>query len=856
MEVDADFLSKFRETITPDLYVPSDLLDLEAAIKEQKKLMPGVMALDAARSSDLPIREAIAEAIIEESASLEVILYLGSVKNGIRFSDGSFLPDRGTAVSDPNDCERIASVVCDIGIDRSFQRSNDIGAQLLTAIIADQAERRRAPARGRLDERLSTLVESTIEELSDEGFNVRLLSKPEFPDVAKRQAQFVISFDEREAVAISLMFQTASGGRQQRELKTTYPNFSRELRKDQLVLCLIADGQGVKESSDKTLRDLFAAVPNCMTMRQAAAGALKASILENRSWSGDERKQRPSLAPLIQSGLRESGEIRVKELPASERASKAALSDYAERNSDLALLIVDNGSRLRWERPQEVASSEALAHRFDAKKAVDLLLHLIDFETVGSTNKDGHIRATPAPSSAIGHSFTLWATEEHASKELISNISRGSFEANPDLNLAVVILPSKLSQSEISSYRRQQFSLPVTVVLVSTDDLLNMSKMSVDPPRYFQDLVLAQADLEKVSPFVFRGATPENMFYGRESEEAGLMSILPTNSAAVLGGRRIGKTSFLRHVERQLGTAGFAAYFCDCQAVGNWAAFGEQVSRLWNIELPSEFRPHHLIDMVGNLDKGENGRIVLLLDEVDQLLKWDQENKTNEAREAFFRECRSLSQQGNVQFVFSGERTISKKLWDPHSPHWNFCKPIYLTQLDKKSTAQLLCEPLESVGLNISEKEDFEEHVWTKTSGHPVLVQYIGDELIRTVNQGARSSPTLSRDEVELITESYEYVEQYLETYWGQSTATERLVSIIVDRAKTIDFAGLNYELDGSGVTVEQRDLQFCLRMIELYGIIEREGDEIRSKLDWFSGAVNHFGGTEALIKRYAREAS
>ena len=114
---------------------------------------------------------------------------------------------------------------------------------------------------------------------------------------------------------------------------------------------------------------------------------------------------------------------------------------------------------------------------------------------------------------------------------------------------------------------------------------------------------------------------------------------------------------------------------------------------------------------------------------------WRSLNADNAVPEAFFRACRTLSQEGLAQFIFTGERTIAMKLWDAHSPHWNFCRPLPLQQLTRTAAADLLTRPLESLGIEIVDRNEFEVALWRYTSGHPQLVQYLGDRLVRLLNE-------------------------------------------------------------------------------------------------------------------------
>jgi len=309
------------------------------------------------------------------------------------------------------------------------------------------------------------------------------------------------------------------------------------------------------------------------------------------------------------------------------------------------------------------------------------------------------------------------------------------------------------------------------------------------------------------------------------------------------------------HANERLSEAGFNSYFCDCQAVRDWEDFGNLVSRVWKTDVPSQFKPHHLYDLVKALDHAKDEGLVILMDEVDQLLEWDQSHSEDETPESFFRACRSISQQGLAQFVYSGERVIAKKIWDPHSPHWNFCKPLSLQQLQSPETASLITEPLLRLGITIDEPESLAKEVWKRTSGHPELVQFVGDALIKKLNTESRSNFALDHEDVVEVTDCFGYAAQYIETYWGQSTSAERLISILLSRAPT-GMSGLTSDLKAHGVQLHHEKLLDALRMLELYGIIHQIDEQFILRAEWFGLALGYYGGSEDLIERYVEEVS
>src|SRR5699024_6887579 len=139
-------------------------------------------------------------------------------------------------------------------------------------------------------------------------------------------------------------------------------------------------------------------------------------------------------------------------------------------------------------------------------------------------------------------------------------------EQAPGSPVALYLTAVSLSDQQVQAHRKEQIFLPTNVIVVSAS-LLEQMAADRKPSDRLMDAMLAQSDLTKVSPFILNNATPARMFYGRESEAATVLSTIPTNSVAILGSRRIGKTSLIRRLQSELEEAHFQPFFGDCQTV-------------------------------------------------------------------------------------------------------------------------------------------------------------------------------------------------------------------------------------------------------------------------------------------------
>jgi hypothetical protein len=351
--------------------------------------------------------------------------------------------------------------------------------------------------------------------------------------------------------------------------------------------------------------------------------------------------------------------------------------------------------------------------------------------------------------------------------------------------------------------------------------------------------VREQADLTKADPFVIRGVTPRSMFYGRQDEEATVSALLSDSSAALLGGRMTGKTSLLQHIMRKTSGDGLLIHYADLQSVGNWRTLAAVISQRWDIEAPAEFAPSHMAEIVRKLKAGDDdARLVIMFDEVDRLLRWDQHHDDEHVPEAFFRACRALSQEGTAQFVFSGERTIAQRLWAPDSPHWNFCRTVPVRQLARKDADRLLAVPLEHLEVTLVDREQFLDHAWARTSGHAQIVQHLGSQLILLLNEREPDERgRLSVADLEQVTGRADFRQHYVRTYMGQATPFERTVCILAARGANTR-ARLSEELRLRNESSDTVAVEGALRMLDLYGILDITDDLLEFRATWMPEAL------------------
>jgi len=737
----------------------------------------------------------------------------------------------------------VAEQLMHFGIDKILNKDASVDSLLRVAEVFKDSFHRRFRSATKLDERMRMLVNTAIDQANATlNQSVKINPNALVDAQLRRSLQFILAIGNRPVVGIATVFQNQSGGRQQRDLSVIYPNLQERLDSVGMSLILIADGQGLKEASDRTLKALFEGVRFPMTLNVAESGGLAAAIVESISADVPKTVERAALEQLIFNGLNSRLDVKAEDLPVTLDQARIAMAYFVESRRSLAITLEEGGEVVTWTNRDWVERARRLRTSFDPQSAFSLFIDIL-----GLTDIKAEVSPSEALYEIIAPALQPFAEKLHITArstpltpELARDVAQRSMERAPGSPVAIYLTAQSLIKEQVPAHRRAQIFLPTNIIVISPRILERMA-CHRRPIERLMDVLLTQSDLTKVSPFILNNATTDRMFYGRERETATVLQTIQTNSVALLGSRRIGKTSLIRRLQEELGKARFQPFFGDCQTVRTWSDFADLARRNWKVDLPDEFRPNHLSDMVAQLAKIGDGQVIIILDEIDQLLDWDQNHASNSVPEAFFRACRSLSQEGSAHFVFSGERKIANRLWDPQSPHWNFCREVQLTQLDQADAISLLTEPLRAMNIEVVGVAEFEEEAWNRTSGHPQIVQFLGDRLVRLLDDRSdRRNLQLEAGDIIRITDTFEYADHYLNTYWGQATDYEKDVSRAVASGCTTS-AELLTELTDHPDQSGPEALFSALRMLQLYGIVEERGGQLKMRAEWFSQALAHY---------------
>lgn len=361
------------------------------------------------------------------------------------------------------------------------------------------------------------------------------------------------------------------------------------------------------------------------------------------------------------------------------------------------------------------------------------------------------------------------------------------------------------------------------IIVLSHDDLLEIMR-DPEPGTVLRHAVLEQINLSNYAPFIVNGSTPDHMFFGRESELRTICENVRAASYAVIGGRRIGKTSLLTRLYRvRLPAVGFRTIYLDCSTIADHDSFYRTPLRESRPMLPGvenatfgELMEHGLL-----ASYTRDRPLLLLLDEADKLVIADRQRSWK-----LFNRLRSMANEGRLQVVLGGERTLREALRDPGSPLFNFANEMLIGRLEYRAAEELILGPLEQLNISPDHPEAIVQRIYEFTSGHPNIIQRLCRRLISWLDE--HHSRELSIGAVNQILDDPDFIRKdFFDTYFSRASTLEHLCALAMAgdhqlrTLTTIQEALERYEVNA---TLNQVDAALE-RLVDLRNILERTSD-------------------------------
>jgi hypothetical protein len=352
------------------------------------------------------------------------------------------------------------------------------------------------------------------------------------------------------------------------------------------------------------------------------------------------------------------------------------------------------------------------------------------------------------------------------------------------------------------------------------------------------DRLCVQLSPALLSPYEISKPVTGSRFFGRESDLRRILYSSESNYA-VMGIRRIGKSSLLREVERRLqdqvqeseqegATAEDLArrvFYKDCSSITSSAALmqavvshyhPQELNRLGNRQFPIFFP-----DFVRRMAKRYGGQLVFLLDEFDALLR------AEFANEELLDQLRASSNEGHCRFIFAGFRDLLNETTSLRSPFFNFAKPLRLKMFTREDAASLILAPLESLRIRLERREEIVDQIYGETAGQPNLIQYYCTYLVDNLEGTGRR--TVAPEDVAGVTADENFRSFLVNTFMDNTDHLEKALvfSLILSDPlgeKQYDLEMIEQALHREGVDTRFLQLECACRNLELTGILDKSG--------------------------------
>jgi len=269
------------------------------------------------------------------------------------------------------------------------------------------------------------------------------------------------------------------------------------------------------------------------------------------------------------------------------------------------------------------------------------------------------------------------------------------------------------------------------------------------------------------------------------------------------GQRRMGKSSILHHLEKNLGPA-YVALYANLQSLAAVDTTGALVYNLCDeihrrlrkasVETPAP-QPGDFAESFTGLrrflneveDRLGDGRwLVLMLDEFEMI---EDKIKDGAIRPDLLYQFRdAMLNRPRLAIVLAGVHTLDEMTRDYWSPFFSGSRNVKVSYLDPDAAEVLITNPWD--GFELEFERDAVRLVADVTGCQPTLLQAVCSALIDRVNarlekEGAQYSPRVAPDDVKAVLNEVQASSTYFDAVWKELDDNERLVLAALAEAQT-----------------------------------------------------------------------
>ncbi len=399
-------------------------------------------------------------------------------------------------------------------------------------------------------------------------------------------------------------------------------------------------------------------------------------------------------------------------------------------------------------------------------------------------------------------------------------------------------------------------------VLALDREAQDAARASRRPTGDLLDRLSAQLAISLLAPYETSKPVTGSRFFGREFEIRRILQGADSNFA-IMGIRRIGKTSLMREIERQIKeqaqergdeNALQRILFLDCSALTSPAGFVQEVVRKLRPQelarLSSKQFPIFFPDFLERMSQRYQGPLVFFLDEFDRVLTWHHED------DSLLNALRASSNLGHSRYVVGGFREVMAAFSDLDSPLYNFARPVRLKEFSREQTAAMVVGPLEKLGVRFERGSDVVDRIFDETAGQPNLIQFYCSILVERLDrQGSR---VVAPESLFDVYDNDDFRAFVLSTFMDNTTHLEKAIVFAVmadlEAERPFGVEAIDTVLERRGVEVPLSDLDHACRNLELAGTLSSRGRLFRFATPVFPRMLAENYDVEYLFRKIQQE--
>jgi hypothetical protein len=377
------------------------------------------------------------------------------------------------------------------------------------------------------------------------------------------------------------------------------------------------------------------------------------------------------------------------------------------------------------------------------------------------------------------------------------------------------------------------------------------------PSGVLLDMISIQLPISYLSPYETRAPVTGSRFFGREHEISRILANPDTNHA-ILGIRRIGKTSLLRETERILKEREAAArvVYLECSDLLSTDDYIREVVRKLNPrELPRLHMQKYIFffpNFLERMSKLLKSKIIFLLDEVDNLVimqrgDWE-----------LFRMLRASSNKGACQYIIAGFREAMKEQYMLDSPFYNFAQEIRLNEFTRQQARQLIVTPMKNLRVRFRKEDEVVNQIYDETAGHPNLIQYYCLILLRHLDvTGERE---ISPESLINVYEDEGFSSQLLTSFMHNTKNREKaliyavLMANLHEKTKGFGQEEIDAAVRKRGIFLSQKSIDEACIVLTLAGVLRRKGRKYHFTSPVFTRVLDQTYDLNYLFRKVKEE--